>query len=328
MRKTMKAVVFDRYGPADLLKVRSVRKPKPKEGEVLVRIRAATVAKADCEVRSFTFPRWLWLPVRLMFGVFRPRIRILGQELAGDVEAAGAGVADFKPGDRVFAAIEGFGAHAEYICLKADSAIAKIPDGVSYEDAAATTVFALNALHFIRKAALSPGETILINGAGGSIGTHAVQLAKLDGAEATAVDSGDKLDMLRDLGADHAIDYEKQDFTSTGETYDAVLDIAGNLSFRQSMRILKKKSGRLVLANPMLAPLWRGFWANMTGSRRKTFSEFAGYRKEDLVYLGGLLASGRLKAVIDRRFSLDEAIEAHRYIETGRKKGHVVFVID
>ncbi len=323
----MKAVYFDRYGPPDVLDVRDIPNPDPQEGEVLLRTRAATIAKADCELRGFVFPRWLWLPVRAMFGVFRPRIHILGQEVAGDIEAVGAGVEGFEPGERVFAAIEGFGAHAEYVCLKADSAIAKIPEGVSYEEAAATTVFALNALHFIKKAALARGQSILVNGAGGSIGTVAVQLAKLEGATVAAVDSADKLDMLRAIGADRVVDYTSEEVAPAGAGYDVILDIAGTIPFSRAMAALQD-NGRLVLANPMLAPMLAGLWSNITGGAKKTFFEFAAYRREDLETLGALLASKKLKAVIDCRFALSEAADAHRYIETGRKKGHAVFILD
>ena len=201
----MRAVVFRRYGPPDVVHIEEVPKPVPKDNEVLIKIKAASVSKADCEIRSFTFQPWLRLSGRIMFGVFKPKrtIQILGQELAGDIDAVGNDVKGFKKGDQIFAPSDVFGAHAEYICLPSSRAMAIKPANVSYEEAACMTVFGLNALHFIRKAKLETGQKILINGAGGSIGTVAVQLAKVFGAEVTAVDGAGKLEMLRSIGADH-----------------------------------------------------------------------------------------------------------------------------
>lgn len=323
----MKAVLFYKYGPPEVLTIEDVEKPAPRDDEVLVRVRAATVASADCEARSFKFPAWLWLPLRLAFGVFRPRslIRILGQELAGDVEAVGKSVKAFKPGDKVFAAIAGFGAHAEYKCLPADGPIAILPAGAAYEEAVTFTAFALNALHFIRKAALAPGRKILINGAGGSIGTTAVQLAKRDGAEVTAVDRADKLDMLRSIGADHVMDYEKEDFTKSGVVYDVILDVIGKSPFSRSMRSLSA-DGRYIFANPKALPMLRGLWANRKGGRRVLF-QLARETKEDLLFLKGLIEAGALRAVIDRRYPMEDVVEAHRYVESGRRKGNVILQI-
>ena len=323
----MKAIVFTKYGPPDVLQFKEIPKPAPRNSEVLIKIHAATVATADCEVRSFTFPLWLWLPVRIMIGVFKPRIQILGQELAGEIEAVGKDVRGFKRGDQVFAAINGFGAHAEYICLPGSSAIAPKPANMSYEEAACVTAFALNALHFIRKADIEDGQKVLINGAGGSIGTIAVQLAKRLGAEVTAVDSADKLDMLRSIGADHVMDYAQEDFTENGETYDVILDVIGKSSFSSSIRSLKQ-SGRYVLANPRtLSSILRGLWTSWTSSRKVLF-EFASCKAEDLIFLKDLIEAGKLKPVIDRRYKLEQAAEAHRYVEQGLKKGNVVITID
>jgi len=323
----MKAVVFRKYGPPDVLRLEEVPKPAPKDDEVLIRIHAATVATADCEVRSFTFPLWLRLPLRLMFGVFRPKesVRILGQELAGEIEAVGEDVRRFRAGDRVFAALGGFGAHAEYKCLRADGAIATMPANLSHDEAATFTAFALNALHFVRKAELRPGQRILINGAGGGIGTTAVQLARHFGAEVTAVDGAGKLELLRRLGARHVIDYAREDFTENGVAYDAILDVIGTSSFSKSMRALTE-NGRYLLANPRVLPMLRGLWANRTSSRTVVF-EFARETSEDLVFLRELVEAGALEAVIDRRYPMERIVEAHRYVASGRKKGHVVLVV-
>jgi len=322
----MKAIVFTKYGPPDVLQLKDVEKPTPKDDEVLIKIHAATVATADCELRSFTFTLWLWLPLRIMFGVIKPRIRILGQELAGEIEAVGKNVKGFEKGDQVFAPINGFGAHAEYICLSGSAAMATKPTNMSYEEAASVTVFALNALHFIRKANIESGQKVIINGAGGSIGTIAVQLAKHFGAEVTAVDSAGKLDMLRSIGADHVIDYAQEDFTKNGETYDVILDVVGKSSFSPSMRSLRK-NGRYVLANPRLLPILRGLWTSNTSSKKVLF-EFASYKSEDLIFLRDLIQAGKIKSVIDRSYPLEQVAEAHRYVDSGQKMGNVVITIE
>jgi len=324
----MKAIVFRKYGPPDVLRVEEVEKPAPKDDEVLVKIHAATVATADCEARSFTFPLWFWLPLRLMFGVLKPRkpIQILGQELAGEIEAVGKNVKNFKKGDQVFAAIRGFGAHAEYKSLPASGPMATMPANLPYEEAVTFTVFALNALHFIRKADLQRGQKILINGAGSSIGTTAVQLAKHYGAEVTAVDSAGKLDMLRAIGATQIIDFAKQDFTKNGVTYDVILDVIGKSSYSRSLKALSPE-GRYILANPKALPMLRGQWTNRTSAKKVMF-EFAGEKPEDLLFLKGLIEAGALKAVIDRRYRMEEIVEAHAYVASGQKKGHVILAIE
>ncbi len=325
MPQTMKAAVYREYGGPEVLGIEDVSKPAPARGEILIKIMASTVATADCETRSFTFPGWLWLPLRLAFGVFRPRkyIQILGQELAGEVEAVGSGITTYTPGDKVVAAIQGFGAHAEYKCLSENSIIAPMPEGVSYQDAVTYTAFGLNALHFIRKAALQPGEKILINGAGSSIGTTAVQLAKRDGAEVTAVDGEGKLDMLRAIGADHVIDYARDDFTKNGVTYDVILDVIGKSSFSRSMKALSE-NGRYIFANPKALPMLRGFWSNRKKGGKRVLFQLAKESAEDLLAMQEMVEKGSLKAVIDRSFRLDEIVEAHRYVGSGEKKGHVI----
>lgn len=322
----MKAIVFTRYGPPDVLHLEEVKKPSPKDDEVLIKIYAATVSTADCEIRSFTLPLWLWLPSRIMFGVFKPRIQTLGQELAGKIEAVGKDVKGFMKGDEVFAPANGFGAHAEYIRLPASGAMAIKPAGMSYEEAACITVFGLNALHFIRKADIRSGEKVLINGAGGSIGTIAVQLARHLGAEVTAVDSIEKLDMLRSIGADYVIDYAQEDFTRRGETWDVILDVYGKSSFSRSLKSLNE-SGRYVLVNPRLLPMLRAPWTSRISSKKVLF-EFAGYRSEDLNFLKDLVEARKVTPVIDRCYPLGQFAEAHSYVETGHKKGNVVLTME
>lgn len=328
----MKAIVWTDYGPPEVLKLQEVEKPAPKDNQVLVRVHAATVTAGDCEMRSLKFPLWLALPMRLYAGILRPsRIRIIGQEMAGEVEAVGKTVKRFKAGDPVFAALGfGLGGYAEYCCLaeaggEMGGALAIKPANMSYEEAAATPVGGLEALHFLRRAHIQPGERVLINGAGGSIGTFGLQIAQYLGAEVTAVDSKGKLEMLRLLGAERVIDYTMEEFTRSGEKFDVIFDVPGKSSFSGCIKALKE-NGRLLLSNPGLIDLARGRWAAHGGGKR-VITGTASHRAEDLDYLRSLIEAGALQAVIDRRFPLDQIVEAHRYVETGQKKGNVVISV-
>jgi len=319
----MKAVIWTMYGPPDVLELREVEKPSPRDNEVLIKIVAATVFAGDCEMRRFDFPISFWLPLRLMFGLTKPRIHILGQELAGEIEATGKEVTQFKIGDPVFAPTDRkFGAYAEYICLPATHPMAIKPANMTFEEAATLPVGGLNALHFLRKGNIQSGQKVLINGAGGGIGTYAVQIAKTFGAEVTAVDSAEKLDMLRSIGADHVIDYTREDFTRKSETYDVIIDVVGKSSFSGSVKALRP-NGRYVLGNPRFPGMIRGLWTSMTGSK-KVVVALTDYKTGDLDLLRELAEAGKLKSVIDRRYSLEQLTEAHRFVETGQKKGHVV----
>jgi 2-desacetyl-2-hydroxyethyl bacteriochlorophyllide A dehydrogenase len=329
----MKAIVWTKYGPPDVLQIQEVEKPAPKNNEVLIRIYAATAGAWDCEARVLKFPLFLGLPMRVYVGLIRPtRITILGQELAGEIESVGKDVKNFKEGDQVFAATGfGFGAYAEYTCRPAkpkdaEGALAIKPANMTYGEAAAVPVGALEALHFLRQGDIQSGHKVLINGAGGSIGTFALQLAKYFGAEVTAVDSTEKLDMLRSIGADQVVDYTQEDFTQSGETYDVILDVVGKSSFSGSVRSLKQ-NGRYLLANPGLSHMVRGKWTSMR-SRKKVIFGAAGQKSEDLAYLKELIEAGKIKSVIDRRYPLEQTVEAHRYVETGQKKGNVIITLE
>jgi len=325
----MKAIIFTKYGAPDVLQLTEVAKPTPKDNEVLIRIYATTVTAGDCELRSFKIPLFIWLPLRLYMGLRKPRKQILGQELAGEIEAAGKDVKLFRKGDQVFAATGfSFGAYAEYICLPAkpeEGVLAIKPATMTCEEAAAVPVGGLEALHFLRKGNIQSGQKVLINGAGGSIGTFAVQLAKSFGAEVTGVDSTGKLDMLRSIGADQVIDYTQEDFTKSGETYDIIFDVVGKTSFSGSVRSLKQ-SGRYLLANAGLSQMVRGRWTSMRSSK-KVIVGAASEKAEDLNFLKELIEAGKIKSVIDRRYPLEHIVEAHRYVDTGHKKGNVVITV-
>lgn len=327
----MKAVIWTAYGPPDVLKLGEVAKPSPKENEVLIKIHASTVTAGDCEMRNLQFPLFLALPMRLFVGLKKPkRITILGQELAGEVVEVGQNVTNFNVGDQVFAGT-GFslGGYAQYICLPEDSAdgvMALKPTNLSFKEAAAVPTGGMEALHFLRAAEIQPGEKLLIIGAGGSIGTFGLQLAKNYGAQVTAVDSAAKLDLLRELGADHLIDYTKEDFTQSGESYDIIFDVVGKGALGPKLRLLTP-NGRYLLANPRAASMLRGSWANWTSAKKVIFT-FSGRSVEDLIHLKELIEAGTIKPIIDRSYPLEETAAAHRYVESGQKMGSLVITVD
>ncbi len=326
----MKAIVWTKYGSPDGLQLQEVEKPTPKENEVLVKVCATTVTAGDCEMRSLKLPVLFRLPMRIYNGLIKPRrIPILGQELAGEIESVGKDVTLYKKGDQVFGTTGfGFGAYAEYKCLPEESkmgVLASKPVNMTYEEAAAVPTGGLEALHFLRKGNIQSGQKVLIVGAGGSIGTFAVQLARYFGAEVTGVDSTGKLDMLRSIGADQVIDYTQEDFTKSAETYDVIFDVMGKSSFSDSVRSLKQ-NGRYLLGNAGLTQMVRGRWTSMRSSK-KVIIGAANQKTEDLLFLKELIESGKIKSVIDRRYPLEQTAEAHRYVETGQKKGNVVITV-
>jgi NADPH:quinone reductase-like Zn-dependent oxidoreductase len=327
----MKAIVCTKWGPPDVLELMEVKKPIPKDNQVLVRIYTTTVTAGDCELRGLKFPPRMQLLMRIGFGFRGPRRKILGQELAGEIESVGKNVNRFKENDQVFAhAGFGMGAYAEYICLPEEpggtqGVLANKPANSTYEEAAAVPLGGQEALHYLRKANIQSGQEVLINGAGGSIGTIAIQLAKYFGAEVTAVDSTRKLDMLRSIGADHVIDYTQEDFTQSGRTYDVIFDVIGKSPFSRS-EISIKQNGIYLSANP--GPSLRA-QDRRTSSRyiRIVIGGNVSYRLEDLMYLKELIEAGKLKTVIDRTFPLEQIVEAHRYVEKGGKLGNVVITV-
>ncbi len=326
----MKAVVMTKFGPPNMLRLQEVTKPVPKDNEVLIRIHTTTVTAADSELRGLRFH----LAYRLAMGMYVRFVLtkpvILGQELAGEIEAVGNHVTRFRQGDQVLGWTGlRLGAYAEYICLPENGVLAIKPPTITYEQAAPLPVGGLDAVFLMQKGHIQSGERVLINGAGGSIGAFALQLARYYGAEVTGVDSAEKLDMLRSIGADHVIDYTREDFTRSDKTYDVILDVIGKSSFSRSIRSLAP-NGRYLLANPPLSHRMRGQWMSRRSGRQVLFwtprsaSEYA----EDFKFLTGLIEAGRIQSVIDRCYPLEQIAEAHRYVDSGHKKGNVVITVN
>ncbi|MCC6615678.1 MAG: NAD(P)-dependent alcohol dehydrogenase [Anaerolineae bacterium] len=325
----MRAVVWTKYGSPDGLEFRDIPKPMPKDNEVLIKVHAATVTAGDSEMRGLRFPLWLAIPIRLYMGLTKPRDIVLGQEMAGEVEAVGKDVTRFKPGDQVFGTTGmRLGGHADYIRLPEktpDSVLATKPSNMSYAEAATVPTGGLEALHYLRKADIKPGEKVLIIGGGGSIGTFAIQLAKYYGAEVTAIDSTAKLDMMRSIGADHVIDYTREDFTQNGQTYDVIFDVMGKGSYSGSLKALNP-NGRLAYGNPKFSYMIRQLF-DSGGDGKRVIIGTPSQRDEGLLYLKQLIEDGKLKTVIDRRFPLEQAADAHRFVDSGQKQGHVVITV-
>ncbi len=323
----MKAVVLTRYGPPEVLELQYVEKPVPKEDEILVRVKAASVSMGDCEMRSLNMPFFLRFLIRLFMGVFKPRKQVvLGQEIAGVVDSVGENVTKIKPEDEIFGQL-GFemGGYAEYVIFSDENFYSKKPNNMTFKEAAVFPVGGFNSLSFLEKANIQSGQKVLINGAGGSIGTIAVQIAKSYGAKVTAVDSTEKLDMLLSIGADHVIDYTKEDFTAKEHLYDVIFDVVGKAPYKGCIQSIKK-GGFFLIANPRFTHSIRKRWTK----RIHKITVIAGTAKEsieDLETLVKMIENGKIKSVIDKTFSLEQAVEAHRYVETGRKKGNVVISI-
>jgi NADPH:quinone reductase-like Zn-dependent oxidoreductase len=317
----MRAVVFDRYGPPDVLRVENVARPVPKDDEVLIKIHAATVSRTDTGLRGAD----LFLS-RLATGLLRPKRRILGSDLAGEVESVGAAVTEFEVGDRVFGINPWkFGTHAEFICMRASSAVGRMPAGTSFDEAAAVCDGAILALNALRPAHLRTGQRILVYGASGSIGTAGVQLARSFGADVTAVCETKHFELVRSLGAEEVIDYTREDFTKNGQTYDVIFDAVGKQSFRRCRASLKR--GGFFVATDHLHNLVLAIWTARIGDKRVLFPLPPRFTKEDVVFLKDLVEAGKYRAVIDRRYQLEQVVEATKYVETKQKAGNVVLTI-
>jgi NADPH:quinone reductase-like Zn-dependent oxidoreductase len=322
----MKAIVFTEYGPADVLQLKEVEKPTPRENEVLIRINAATVNATD-PINRKGEP----FISRLFTGLTRPKNPIPGTELAGDIEAVGVDVKLFKEGDQVVAQND-FGAYAEYICLPEEGSLGLKPANMTYGEAAAVGDGALGAVVYLRdKANIQKGHDVLINGASGGLGTAAVQLAKYFGAEVTGVCSTTNIELVKSLGADKVIDYTREDFTKTGQTYDFIFDAVSKSSFSRCKGSLKQR-GVYIRTMPTPAYFINVLWTSIIGSKKAMFAA-PGMRPpsektKDLAFLKELVEAGKIKSVIDKRYPLEQIAEAHRYVETGHKKGNVVLTME
>jgi NADPH:quinone reductase-like Zn-dependent oxidoreductase len=316
----MKAVIYTRFGPPEVLQLCEAPKPEPNTKEVLIRIHAATVCKEDPDMRAGPG----------FNGLLKPRHLILGQEFAGEVEAVGPGASRFRPGDRVFG-IDAFGAYAEYKCMSEGGALASMPAGLTYAEAASVPNGALTALPFLRDHGhLRRGQKLLVYGASGSVGTAAVQLGRVYGAEVTGVCSTANLDLVRSLGASRVVDYTREALTGPGRTYDVIFDAVGKLGFSRCRDWLTK-DGVFLTVFPSPEVLLRGLWASIAGGPRAGFAATglrpASRKAEDLGFIQGLIEAGQFRAVIDRHYPLEQVAEAHHYVQGGHKKGNVVITV-
>ena len=327
----MKAIVWTKFGPPEVLQLQEVEKPQPKDNELLIKIHATTVTIGDCEMRRLDYPLTTRLILQMYIGFRKPtRITILGMELAGEIEEVGKDVTKFKKGDQIFAAtgFMGTGTCAEYTCLPErpeGGAIALKPANMTFYEATAVPVGGLEALSLLKKGNIQPRQEVLINGAGGTVGPYAIQLAKFFGAEVTAVDSTKKLDVLQSIGADHVIDYTHKDFTKSDKTYDVIFDVVGKSRYSGCIKSLEE-NGIYLLTYPKLSRSIRGLW-NSRRSNKKVISGTATDSTEDLIFLRELIEAGKIKSVIDRCYPLNQTAEAHKYVETGEKIGNVVITV-
>lgn len=319
----MRAVTYSEYGSPEVLQLSDVEKPEPGDNEVLIKVYATTVTSADWRARSFTLPRGYGFLGRLFFGITKPRQPILGTELSGVVESTGKDVTRFKSGDQVFAfGGAKMGCYVEYKCMSEKGAIALKPANLNFEEAAALSFGGTTVLEFFRRGELQSGEKVLINGASGGVGTAAVQIARYYGAEVTAVCSGGNVDLVKSLGATHVIDYTREDFTRNGKTYDLIMDTVGTAPFNRSKHSLSER-GRLLQVLGDLPDLIQAVWVSFTG-KKKVIAGPAMELPEDLLTLAKLAEEGKYKPFIDRQYTFDEIVEAHRYVDSGRKRGNVV----
>ena len=330
----MKAIVCTKYGPPEVLQLKEVEKPTPKDNEILIRINATTVNYGDIVARNFkdispkkfNMPFLFWILAKISFGISKPNITILGSEFAGEIESTGKAVKTYKQGDQVFGYLgQSMGAYAEYLSMPENGCVAIKPANMTYEEAAVVPYGAIMALNLLRKVNIQPGQRVLVNGASGGLGSAAVQLARDFGAEVTGVCGTPRLEFVKSLGADKVIDYTKEDFTQSGETYDLIFDVLGKSSFSRCKRSLKP-NGRYLLASFKMKQLFQMLWTSMIGSQ-KVICAIAPGSTADLLSVKELIETGKIKAIIDRRYRLEQTAEAHRYVEEGHKKGNVVIMM-
>lgn len=331
----MKAITYTEYGSPDVLQIKKFEKPTPKDTEILVRVYTASVNYGDLLARNFkavtpkefNMPSPLWFISRLFFGLNKPRISILGSEFAGIVEAVGADVTRFKVGDAVFGYLgQNMGTYAEYLTMPENAVVAKKPENITFEEATSIPMGGMTALSLLKNGNIQPGQKVLINGASGSIGSIAVQLAKHYGAEVTGVCSTPRVEMVKALGADKVIDYKKEDFTQNGETYDLILDVLGRASFG-SVKNSLTENGIYLLASFKLPKVFQMLWTSLTGSSKKVICALAPESAEDLEAVRELIEAGVVKSIVDKCYPMEQAADAHRYAESGKKTGHVVITM-
>jgi NADPH:quinone reductase-like Zn-dependent oxidoreductase len=331
----MKAIVYTKYGPPEVLQLKEVEKPTPKDNEILIKNHATSVNYGDISTRNFKniplrdfhMPLPLLLPTRIAFGLRKPRKRILGSEFAGEIEEVGKNVKLFEKGDQVFGYLSmNMGAYAQYICISEDARVATKPANMNYEEAAVVPYGVIMALSLLRKVNIQPGQKVLVNGASGGIGSAAIQLAKYYGAEVTGVCGTPRLEFVRSLGADQVIDYTREDFTASSETYDLIFDILGKGSFSRCKGSLKE-NGCYLLASFKMKKLFQMLWTKIRGGKR-VICALAFDKSEDLIFIKELVEAGKIKSIIDRSYPMEQAAEAHRYYEEGQHRGKVVITLD
>jgi len=318
----MKAIIYTHYGAPEVLHLNEVEKPTPKDNEILLKLKATAVNSGDVRLRKAD-P----FAVRFIFGLLKPKINILGSVFSGEVERVGKDVKLFKVGDQVFGHIDmSFGAYAEYKCLPENASIALKPANVSHKEAAVIPFGGVTALHFIKKAMIKPEQKVLVVGASGAVGSSAVQLAKSLGAIVTGVCSTENMAWIESIGADKVIDYTKEDFTQTGESYDVIFDTVKTISVSRSLKSLNK-NGKMILSAAGMSEMLHGLWISMTSSK-KVITGVISHKAEDILFLRELIETGKFKPVIDRTYSLAQMAEAHAYVEKGHKKGNVAIEIN
>jgi len=323
----MKAIECTKYGSPDVLKIVEMEKPIPKDNEVLIKISATTVTSGDARIRGFNVPPLPWIPFRLAMGLTRPRKMVLGFTVAGEIESVGKKVKRFVTGDQVFGSTGfKFGAYAQYICLPENGMLVKKPENLSYEEATAGIFGETTALDFLRRGNIRSGQTVLIYGASGSVGTAAVQLAKYFGAHVTGVCSTANLEMVKSLGADEVVDYTLEDYSKSDRIYDIIFDTVGYSPFSGSVKSLNKNGHYLRAVNMELVPILKGLWTGLTTSK-KIIGGVAAEKTEDLILIKELFETEVIKPVIDRSYPLEQIDEAHRYVDQGHKKGNVVITV-
>jgi NADPH:quinone reductase-like Zn-dependent oxidoreductase len=330
----MKAIVYTEYGVPEVLQLQEIAKPTPKDNELLIKVHAVSIGIGDIWARNFkaitpgkfSMPGLFWLPARMYFGFSKPKVNILGAEFSGQVESVGKNVKLFKSGDAVFGYRgQSMGANAEYLCVAENSLVASKPANMTYDEAAVTPYGALTALNLLRSVNIQPGQKVLINGASGGIGSAALQLAKYYGAEVTAVCGTPTMEFVKSLGADRVIDYTREDFTKNGQIYDVIFDIMNKSSFAKCKNSLNE-DGRYLLASFKMKQVFQMLWTSMFGTK-KVICALSGEKIEDLLFIKELVEKGRIKSIIDKRFPLEKTADAHRYVESGDKKGKVVITI-